>query len=241
MAPSVIENFVVGIITTVVVAIVTWFWGRFRRSTLLNRRAAFFGISPGESSLAVINQKPDNVNTMSHADVQTLVEVVKLTNEVGSKLEIAPFDQILEPAGNVTEFCLGGPDSNRRTKVHLETFLHGVILKPYAPGDQDNIAIATKDRIYRYKKNESEYAILARFYPNATANPVILICGQTARSNRGAIHYLIEHYDHTLRKKYGNKRQFCLIIGLQSPVTYGYKSAFLESDLTDIAFVPFTQ
>jgi hypothetical protein len=239
MSPSVIENFVVGIITTVVAAIATWLWGKVWRSTLLNRRAAFFGLSPGESSLAVMNQKPDSLNTMSHADVQTLVEVVKLTNEIGSKLEIAPFDEILEPAGKVTEFCLGGPDSNRRTKVHLETFLRGIILKPYAPGDPDNIAIATKDAIYRYKKNESEYAILARFYPNETANPVILICGQTARSNRGAIHYLIEHYDQALREKYGNKRQFCLMIGLRSPSTYGYKSVYLEEDLTGIAFIPF--
>lgn len=97
MSPSVIENFVVGVITTVVTAIATWLWGRVRRSTLLNRRAAFFGLSPGESSLAVMNQKPDSLNTMAHADVLTLIEVVKLTSEIHSKLEIAPFNQVVEP------------------------------------------------------------------------------------------------------------------------------------------------
>ena len=240
ISASIIENFVVGLITSVVTAIGVWLWGRFRRSTLLNRRAAFFGLSPGESSLAVMNQKSGSLNAMTHADVETLVEVVKLISEIGSKLEIAVFDQILEPAGTMTEFCLGGPDSNPRTKVHLETFLQGIKLKPYAPGDPDNIAIVTQGKIYRYEKNQSEYAILARFYPNATGSPVILICGQTSRSNRGAIYYLIEHYDHALRKQYGQKKPFCLIIRLSSPLTYGYKSAYLEDDLTETAFEPLT-
>lgn len=239
MSPSVIENFVVGIITTVVTAVATWLWGKFRRSNLLNRRAAFFGLSPGESSLAVMNQKPDSLNAMAHADVLTLIEVVKLTSEIQSKLEIAPFNQVVEPGGGITEFCLGGPDSNLRTKVHLETFLKGIHLKPYVPGDPDNIAIATRDKVYRYEKNQTEYAILARFFPNASANPTILICGQSSRSNRGAAYYLIQNYDQILRKKYSNKKQFCLVIGLQSPLTYGYKSAYLEDDVTAIAFVPF--
>jgi hypothetical protein len=81
---------------------------------------------------------------------------------------------------------------------------------------------------------------LARLYPSSTSHPVILICGQTARSNQGAIHYLIQNYDESLRNKFGNKKQFCLIIELQSPSTYGYKSARLEKDLTDTAFIQFS-
>lgn len=93
--------------------------------------------------------------------------------------------------------------------------------------------------MYHYEKNQTEYAILARFFPNASANPTILICGQSSRSNRGAAYYLIQNYDQILRKKYSNKKQFCLVIGLQSPLTYGYKSARLEDDVTAIAFVPY--
>jgi hypothetical protein len=239
MPPSVIENFIVGIITSIVTAIVVWLWDKIRKSRILNRRAAFFGIVPEDKCLAVMNHNPKSLSTMSHSDVQTLIEVVRLADKIHSDLVIVPFDEILEPAGGVTEFCIGGPDSNQRTKVHLESFLKGIRLNPYSPGDSDNIAIITKNEKFRYEKNKNEYAILARIYPGSPSHPVFLICGQTARSNQGAVHYLIRNCDVSLRKKFGNRKQFCLIIGLQSPSTYGYKSAKLEKDLTDTAFTPF--
>lgn len=177
---------------------------------------------------------------MSHADVQTLVEVVQLVERIGAELEIAPFNQILEPAGYVTEFCLGGPDSNQRTKIHLSNFLQGVRINPYMPGDPNNIAILIKDEIFRYEKNQSEFAVLARLFPEPKKHPIILVCGQTARSNRGAVYYLIQNYDEFLRKQYGDRKQFCLILKLQSPLIYGYRSAKLVKDLTDTAFIPFS-
>ena len=239
MPPSVVENLVVGIATSIITALAAWLWDKTRKSTILNRKAAFFGLQPKGQCLVVMNQNPKSLNTMSYADVRTLVEVVKLAEEIGVELEVAPFDQIAEPAGEVTEFCLGGPDSNQRTKVHLANFLKGVRFNPYMPGDPNNIAIVTQNGTFRYEKDQSEYAILARFYPNPKRHPVILICGQTARANQGAAHYLIENYDHFLRRSFGNKKQFCLLIRLQSPLTYGYKSARLEKDLTSTAFTPF--
>ncbi len=235
MPPSVVENLVVGIVTSIITALAAWLWNKTRKSTILNRKAAFFGLQPKGQCLVVMNQNPKNLNTMSHADVLTLVEVVKLAEEIGVEVEVAPFDQIVEPAGEVTEFCLGGPDSNQRTKVHLANFLQGVRFNPYIPGDLNNIAIVTQNETFRYEKDQNEYAILARFYPNPKKHPVILLCGQTARSNQGAVHYLIENYDHFLRKSFGNKKPFCLLIQLQSPLTYGYKSTRLKKDLTGTA------
>lgn len=239
MSPSVIENFVVGIITSVVTAVAFWLWGTIRKSQILNRRSAFFGISPKENCLVVMNHSARDQNVMAHGDVETLVEVVRLVDEIGGKLVIARFDRILEPAGEMTEFCIGGPDSNQRTKVHLENFLKGVRYNPYSPDSPDNVALVTKDEIYRYKKHEDEYAILARFYSEPDSYPVILICGQTSRSNQGATHYLVKNYEKFLREKFGNKKPFCLIIKLQSPLTYGFRSVRLVKDVTDIAFVPF--
>jgi hypothetical protein len=240
MSPSVIENFVVGLITSIVTAVAVWLWNKIRQSRILNRRAAFFGIKPKEKCLAVMNHNPKSLNTMSHSDVQTLIDIAKLADEIGSEIIVAPFDKILEPAGEMTEFCLGGPDSNQRTKVHLDNFLKGIHLKPYNPGNSDNIAVVTKDETFRYEKNNSEHAVLAKFYPNPDSHPVILVCGQTARSNQGAIYYLTQNYDDSLRKKFGHRKRFCLIIKLQSPSVYGYKSARLEKDLTDTAFIPFS-
>lgn len=240
MSPSIIENFILGIVTSITTAVAVWFWNKFRQSRLLNRKAAFFGLKPKEQCFAVMNQNPKQMNTMSHSDVQTLVEVVKLAEKIDAKLNIAPFGQFLEPPGSVTEFCLGGPDSNQRTKIHLTNFLKGIRFNPYMPGDPENIAITTRDQKFQYEKNQNEHAILARIYPDLKSRPVILISGQTARSNQGVVHYLIQNYDHVLRKKFGNKQQFCLLIKLESPLTYGYKSAKLERDLTGIAFTPFS-
>lgn len=238
MSPSVIENFVVGVVTSVVTAIGVWLWSKIQASQVLNQRAAFFGISPKENCLVVMNHSARDQSVMTHGDVETLVEVVRLVDKIGGKLSIARFDRILEPAGEMSEFCIGGPDSNQRTKVHLENFLKGIRHNPYSPDSPDNIAIVTKEEIYRYKRHEDEYAVLARFYPDPDSYPVILICGQTSRSNQGAIHYLVKNYDGFLRKKFGNKKPFCLVLKLQSPLTYGFKSVQLVKDVTDTAFVP---
>lgn len=239
MTPSVIENFIVGIATSIVTAVAVWSWNKIYQSRILNRRAAFFGLLPKEQCFAVMNQNPKSLNAMSHSDVQTLVEVVKLAEKIEADLKVAPFEQFLEPPGSVTEFCLGGPDSNQRTKIHLANFLKGVRFNPYMPGNPDNIAILVQGQNFQYEKNQSEHAILARFFPASKSHPVILISGQTARSNQGAVHYLIENYDYFLRKKFGSGKQFCLLIKLYSPLTYGYKSAKLEKDLTKVAFIPF--
>lgn len=238
MSSSVIENFVVGIITSIFTAVVVWVWQKLRNSRVLNRKAAFFGMVPGDKCLAIMNHNPKLSDAaMSHEDIQTLVEVVSLAYEVGVGLEVLPFAQLLEPAGNTTEFCLGGPDSNQRTKVHLTNFIKGVHFHPYEPGSIDNIAIMSGGKTFRYQKNDSEFAVLARVYPYPGSQPVILICGQTARSNRGAIFYLLQNYDGFLRRKYGNRERFCLVVKLQSPLTYGFKSTKLEQDITDVAFV----
>ncbi|BAY23394.1 hypothetical protein NIES2100_31590 [Calothrix sp. NIES-2100] len=240
ITPSVIENFTVGIVTSLVTAVVVWLWGKIRASQILDRKSAFFGISPKENCLLVINHDPRNQNSVTHGDVETLIEIAKLVAEIDGKLVIARFDRILEPAGETTEFCIGGPDSNPRTKVHLENFLQGIYINPYMPDDPDNIAFVTKEKKYRFVNNKDEHAILARFYPESDSYPVILICGQTSKGNRGAVHYLNKNYDSYLRQKFGNKKPFCLILKLQSPLTYGVKAVHLLKDITDIAFIPYT-
>lgn len=238
MSPSVIENFVVGIATSLITALTVWLWRRIRKSQVLNRKAAFFGIKPREECLVVMNHNPRSKDTMSHGDIETLVEIVRLVDEIGGKLTIAPFDKILTPAGETAEFCIGGLDSNQRTKVHAENFLKGVQFHPYSPDSIDNLAIITKEEKFRYERYKNEYAVLTRFYPNPDSSPVILISGQTSRANQGAIYYLVKNYDYSLRYKFRNKKSFCLIVKLQSPLTYGHKSVRLVKDITDLAFMP---
>ena len=106
MSPSVIENFVVGIITSVATAFAVWLWGKIRASQALNQKAAFFGIAPKGNCLVVMNHSARDPRVMAHGDVETLVEAVRLIDEIGGKLSIARFDRILEPAGEMAEFCI---------------------------------------------------------------------------------------------------------------------------------------
>lgn len=238
MPPSVIENFVVGIVTSVITALSVWLWRNIQEAKQLNRKAEFFSISRGEQCLTVMNHNPRGRDMMSHCDIETLIELVRLIDGIGGKPKIAAFDKVLEPPGEVTEFCIGGPDSNHRTKVHAENFLKGVRFLPLSLNEPDNLAIVTSTDKFRHKAYEDEYVVLARLYPDPAAQPVILIAGQTSRANQGATHYLIQNYNSALRRKFGSKRPFCLILELQSPRTYGYRSVQLVKDVTNTAFTP---
>ena len=57
--------------------------------------------------------------------------------------------------------------------------------------------------------------------------------------DQGAVHYLKENYDRYLKSKFGNKKPFCLILKLQSPLTYGVEAVQVVKDITDIAFLRF--
>ena len=239
MPPSVIENFAVGIVTSIVTAIAVQTWRKIRESQVINRKAAFFCISPKDTCLIVMNHHPFNKGTMSHGDIETLVEIVKFVDGIGGEFAIAPFDKLLTPAGGMTEFCIGGP-SNQRTMVHIENFLKGLQFRYFSQDDPSSLSIITKEEAFKCKWHEQEHAVLARFYPSPDSQPVVLISGQTSRANQGAIHYLLQNHDGFLRKKFGNKKPFCLIVKLRSPRTYGYKSVRLVKDITDIAFTPLT-
>lgn len=238
LSPSVIENLILGVITSIITGLAVWSWTKLRTSQLLNRRSAFFGMAPKENCLIVINRSPRNQYAMVMGDVETLIETVRLVDTINGKATIAKFDRILEPAGAVTEFCIGGPASNQRTKVHMTHFLPGVTISPYIADNPDSIAIQTKDYTYRYKKDIDEYAILARFFPEPDSNPVILIVGQTAKAGQGAVHYLVKAHDGHLRKTFGNRRPFCIVLKLRSPLTYGVRSIQLVNDISPIAFAP---
>ncbi|MCP4373620.1 MAG: hypothetical protein GY797_36780 [Deltaproteobacteria bacterium] len=170
---------------------------------------------------------------MSHEDIETLVEATRIVYEIGGEVTLAPYDK-LSDAGSVTEFCIGGPESNKRTKVHLDNFLKGVQMAPYS-NTPDSLMIMTKSENFRYEKHEEEYAILARFWSTPNTLPVFLICGQTGRANRGAVHYLAQNYDSSLRRKFDTD-SFCLIVKIKSPLTYGYKVVSLVKDITESAF-----
>src|SRR5512145_59531 len=130
MSPA-IENLVIGLLTSVITAIVVWLWQKTRRTYLLNKKSRFFGIAAKEKCLLVMNHNPDQPSTMNHNDIYVLIEAAKITHDLEGEIVIAPYDVALEGTGEVTEFCIGGPDANQRSKAHIERFLKNVHFKPF--------------------------------------------------------------------------------------------------------------
>ena len=236
--PASIENLIIGVVTSAVTAVIVWVWGRLARLRRRSRRAAFFGLSPGEPCAIVMNRHAETSNAMHHEDVDGLVDLIGLVREIGATPVVVRFDRILEPAGETTELCIGGPGSNERARVHLKTYLPGVEFRPFAPGADDHLAIAVGGDVHPYQESELEHAVLARFSPEASAHPVILICGQSARSNHAAISYLTKHYERSIRLTHRDDEPFCFVLALRSPLVYGVKSVHLAKDVTTAAFTP---
>jgi hypothetical protein len=236
--PASIENLIIGLVTSAVTAVIVWVWGRLARLRTRNRRAAFFGLSPGEPCAIVMNRHAETANAMHHDDVDGLVDLIGLVREIGAIPIVVRFDRILEPAGETTELCIGGPGSNERARVHFKTYLPGIEFRRFAPGADDHMAIVIGDDHFAYEQSELEHAVLARFYPEASSHPVILISGQSARSSHGAISYLTKNYDRSIRRTHRHGEPFCFVLALRSPLVHGVKSVHLSKDVTAAAFAP---
>lgn len=203
--------------------------------------SSFFEIKPNDTCYIILNNDPRSPKTMAHGDVETLIETVKIVHELGGNVEVAPFDEKPKGVGIMTEFCIGGPDSNKRTKAHLANHFNGLRFHDYSPGNPDSIAIEFEGKKYRYEKNEDgtlkqAYAILAKFRNNELPNsrPVFLICGQTQVTNKSAISYLMQNYK-KLGKEF-NDKPFCLIVKPRDYKSYGYQDVVRVDNLTGLIF-----
>lgn len=234
--PSTIQDLLIGLITSVITGFAVWFWERFRRTFDLTRKSSFFGIRPGESCLVVMNHNPRGRELLSHGDVETVVEIVKIICEIDGEVTIAAFDKALEPAGDITEFCIGSPASNERTEVHIRNFMQDISNNPYSKDSPDSLAILIAGEIYRYKYQEMEYAVLAKIVPNQYSHPVFLVSGQSSRGNQASIYFLAKNYKTVLWDKY-KYNSFCLLLRIREPRLYGYKSVELVKDLTDTVLI----
>ncbi|MEO1146015.1 MAG: hypothetical protein AAFY26_10510 [Cyanobacteria bacterium J06638_22] len=234
--PSTIQDLLIGLITSVIAGFAVWFWERFRRTLDLTQKSSFFGIRPEGNCLVVMNHNPRGRDLLSHGDVETVVEIVKIIYEINGEVTIAAFDKALEPPGDITEFCIGSPASNERTEVHIKNFMQDIINKPYSKDKPDSLAILTAGEVYRYRYQETEYAILAKIVPEQYAHPVFLVSGQSSRGNKASIYFLAKNYRTVLRNKY-KYNSFCLLLRIREPKIYGYKSVELVKDLTDTVLI----
>jgi hypothetical protein len=233
MSPA-IQDLLISLVSSVITGFAVWSWGKFQLVQRINRKAKFFDIKPGDSCLIVV-PKYRGTEATSHRDLETAIEALKLVYDIEAESKVLPVESTLESPGSVTEFCIAGPGSNERTKAHLDNYFDRVGMKPFSDGPE-SLAIVTKRKTYRLVGGEIEYAVLAKFFPYPNSKPVFIICGQTGIANKGALHYLAQSYDKLVKRGHPLDK-FCLILKVQKPSQYGYKSVVLEEDITDTAFL----
>jgi len=233
--PAVLLNFVIGLATSIISGGSVWLWQHGKNVRILRRKSVFFGLKPGTTCLIVMTSRYDKPGTSSHDDVQALVEVGALAAEVGCPVSVWSPEELRESNGNRTEFCIGGPYSNSRARGHLSSYLPGVSFRPYGSSRRGSIAIAAGRVRFLQDPGNKEYALVAKFTPDGSSAPVILICGQTAVTNRAAINFLKREY-RELAKVIESIDRFCIVIRVAAINTYGYHAASLERDVSAAAF-----
>jgi hypothetical protein len=232
--PEALLDVVTGLVAAVVSGTVVWVWQRGRGVRTRRGKAAFFGLRPGRECLVVMNRHWQAPNAVARPDVYALLEVGSLAEELGCPVSVRASDDLREHTDDRTEFCIGGPDSNERTAAHLASFLPGVTCLPYSEVGA-MVEIVVGDRRFIREPDKLEYALVAKFRPPHARQPIWLICGQTAITNRAAVHFVKRHYV-TLRGSLASIDRFALVVRVTSPGVYGHTMVELDTDITAEAF-----
>jgi len=228
------RDVLINLLASAVAAAVAWtaqYLVRYRR---IARKRAFFGVVPGAEVLLFVAKhfSAPSPRSVHRNDVASLVELATTIRECGGLPTLVVSDEERKQAGRATEFCIGGPSANPRTAAHVRVALPGV---RFHEGEYDTaLPFRVGEREFRRVANAEEFVLVARVRPTASAAPVFILAGQTALDNLGAARFLTAN-SRRLRKEFG-KRDFCLVLGLREPSSFGADHVHLVADVSGSAF-----
>jgi hypothetical protein len=233
-----VRNIVLGVIAAGISASLGWFVRTYLWKRKLRRKQAFFGLPENSESLLVVNRDPSSADLAVHRfDVFALLELSALIKDCGASAQIITQDAAQQGFGERTEFCVGGPGSNRRVAAHLGAMLPGVRFNPNPEPGPDRGALYVGGECYRLEPGVNEHVILARLTTGQErARPVFLFCGQRAIDNQAATRYLARHHER-LHRKYGTG-SFVLLLKVVNSQAYGPDVVELVADVTRAAQTP---
>ncbi|MFQ6148316.1 hypothetical protein ACLMNJ_35510 [Streptomyces seoulensis] len=235
-----VRNIVLGVIAAGVSAALGWLARTFLWKRGLRRKQAFFGLPDNSESLLVVNRDAGGPElTVTRHDVFALLELSALVKECHAGVQVVAHDAAQQGFGERTEFCVGGPASNRRMAAHLSSLLPGVRVNVEAEARPDRGAFVIGGERYRVEAGRSEYVILARIVAGERrfgGRPVFLFCGQRAVDNQAATRYLARHHER-LARTYGGG-SFVLLLKVVNSQAYGPDVVELVADVTRAARTP---
>jgi hypothetical protein len=232
-----LRDIVLGLITAAVGGGIGWFVRTFLWRRKLRRKQRFFGLPDNSESLLVVNRDVGAEGSVQRNDVFALLELAALIKDCRAHAQVIAADTAQQGFGERTEFCVGGPASNRRMAAHLRSLLPGVQINTDPEPGPDRAAFTIGSERYRLESGSVEYVLLARLTAGQDVRPVFLFCGQRGITNQAATRYLARHYPR-LARKYGTNGNFCLLLKVVNSQAYGPDVVDLVSDVTRTASAP---
>ncbi|WP_316780971.1 hypothetical protein [Streptomyces sasae] len=234
-----LRNIVLGVVAAGISAALGWLARTYIWRRKLRRKQAFFGLPENSESLLVVNRDPATSEPAVHRfDVFALLELAALIKDCGANLQMVTQDNVQQGFGERTEFCVGGPGSNRRMLAHMSAMLPGVRVNIDPEPGPDRGAFQIGSERYRLDPGITEYILLARLTAGQRpdARPVFLFCGQRAITNQAATRYLARNHER-LARKHGNN-SFVLLLKVVNSQAYGPDVVELVADVTRAAQAP---
>ncbi|KUO06023.1 hypothetical protein AQJ67_04260 [Streptomyces caeruleatus] len=233
------RNIVLGVVAAGISAALGWLARNYLWKRRLRRKQAFFGLPDNAESLLVVNRGAGGPElTVMRYDVFALLELAALIKDCNAHAQIIPHDAARQGFGERTEFCVGGPASNRRMMAHLASLLPGVLVNVDAEPGPDRGAFQIGSERYRVEVGKEEYVLLARLTVGESQGPrpVFLFCGQTAITNQAATRYLARNHER-LTRRHGTG-SFVLLLKVVNSQAYGPDVVELVADVTRAAQAP---
>ncbi|MEU1400909.1 hypothetical protein ABZ471_00825 [Streptomyces sp. NPDC005728] len=232
-----VRNIALGVIAAGVSAALGWLARTYLWRRKLRRKQEFFGLPENSESLLVVNRDPATSEPAVHRfDVFALLELSALIKDCGAHLQMVTQDATQQGFGERTEFCVGGPGSNRRMLAHMSAMLPGVRVNIDPEPGPDRGAFQIGGDRYRMDPGVTEYVLLARLTAGVQTRPVFLFCGQRAITNQAATRYLARNHER-LNRKHGNN-PFVLLLKVVNSQAYGPDLVELVADVTRAAQAP---
>ncbi|WP_330460635.1 hypothetical protein OIB37_29400 [Streptomyces sp. NBC_00820] len=232
-----VRNIVLGLIATAISAALGWLARTYLWRRKLRRKQAFFGLPENSESLLVVNRDSATAEPAVHRfDVFALLELSALIKECGAHLRMVTQDAAQQGFGERTEFCVGGPASNRRMVAHMAAMLPGVRVNTGPEPGPDRAAFQIGAEHYRMDPGVTEYVLLARLSAGRQTRPVFLFCGQRAITNQAATRYLARNHERLARKH--GAGSFVLLLKVVNSQAYGPDLVEVVADVTRAAQAP---
>lgn len=234
-----IRNIVLGVVASGLFAALGWIARTHLWKRRLRRKQAFFGLPDNSESLLVVNRDPATAEAaVARFDVYSLLELSALIKDCGAHVQVVTQDMVHQGFGERTEFCVGGPASNRRMAAHMAAMLPGVRVNTDPEPGPDRAAFRIGAELYRMEPGVREHVLLARLTAGERrdARPVFLFYGQRAITNQAATRYLARHHEQ-LARKHGS-RSFVLLLEVANSQAYGPDVVEVVGDVTLAARTP---